>query len=135
VLFILEVKVTSYGMLTVGGIVSLVLGSLMLFESPDPVFRLSLSVILPAALATALFFALTVRLAYRAYRAKPVTGAEGLVGIEGVAKTDIGHAGGMVLVHGEIWSAVSDEAIRKDERVSVESVKGLVVKVKRAQVP
>jgi membrane-bound serine protease (ClpP class) len=132
VLFILEVKVTSYGMLTVGGIASIVLGSLMLFESPDPLFKLSLSVVLPAALVTALFFALTVRLAYRAHRAKPVTGAEGLVGLEGVAKTDVGPAGGMVQVHGEFWSAVSDEEIQRDKRVLVEGVKGLVIKVKRA---
>lgn len=131
ILFILEVKVTSYGMLTIGGIISIVLGSLMLFESPLPFFKLSLSVIIPAAIVTALFFVLTFRLAYKAYMRKPVTGAEGLIGIEGVAKTDITPGGGMVVVHGEFWSAYSDDVIQKDERVIVEDVKGLRVKVRK----
>jgi membrane-bound serine protease (ClpP class) len=132
ILFILEVKVTSYGMLTIGGIVSMVLGSLMLFESPLPVLKLSLSVIIPAAIVTALFFVLTFRLAYKAYKRKPVTGAEGLIGLEGVAKTDITPGGGMVVVHGEFWSAYSDDVIHKEERVVVEDVKGLRVKVNKS---
>ena len=131
VLFILEIKVTSYGMLTVGGIVSLVLGSLMLFDSPLPFFKLSLSVIIPAALVTALFFGLSVRLAYRAHKHKVVTGIEGLIGLEGTAKTDINAAGGSVFVHGEFWSAYSEALIHEGERVVVEEVKGLRVKVKR----
>ncbi|HAK89335.1 MAG: serine protease [Nitrospirae bacterium GWB2_47_37] len=133
ILFILEIKVTSYGMLTVGGIVSIVMGSLMLFESPFPFFKLSLSVIIPAAVVTALFFVLTFRLAYNAYKRKPVTGSEGLIGLEGIAKTDITPDGGMAVVHGEYWSAYSDETIHKNEKVTVESVKGLKVKVRRAQ--
>ncbi|MDI6729782.1 MAG: nodulation protein NfeD [Thermodesulfovibrionales bacterium] len=132
ILFILEVKVTSYGMLTIGGIVSMVLGSLMLFESPLPFLKLSLSVIIPAAIVTALFFVLTFRLAYKAYKRKPVTGAEGMIGLEGVAKTDITPGGGMVVVHGEFWSAYSDDVIHKEERVVVEDVKGLRVKVKKS---
>lgn len=131
ILFILEVKVISYGMLTIGGIVSIILGSLMLFESPLPFLKLSLSVIIPAAIVTAMFFVLTFRLAYRAYKRKPVTGVEGLVGLEGVAKTDITPEGGMVIVHGEYWSAYSDNVIHKHERVIVEGVEGLKVKVRR----
>lgn len=132
ILFILEVTVTSYGMLTVGGLLSLVLGSLMLFESPLPFFKLSLSVILPAAAVTALFFIMTFRLAYRAFRSRPTTGAEGLVGLEGSAKTEVTPGGGMVFVHGEFWSAYADEPIPKGERIVVEAVKGLKVKVRRA---
>ncbi|MDI6800440.1 MAG: nodulation protein NfeD [Thermodesulfovibrionales bacterium] len=131
ILFILEVKVTSYGMLTVGGIISLVLGSLMLFESSLPFLKVSLSVILPAAIVTALFFVLTFRLAYKAYKRKPVTGAEGLVGLEGIAKTEITPDRGMVIVHGEYWSAYSDEVIGKDDKVVVEDVKGLKIRVKK----
>ncbi|MBZ0157463.1 MAG: nodulation protein NfeD [Alphaproteobacteria bacterium] len=131
ILFILEVKITSYGMLTVGGLLSLILGSLMLFESPLPFFRLSLSIVLPAALITALFFAVTLRLAYRAAVRKPVTGEEGLIGLEGKAKSTITPEGGMAALHGEIWSAFSDETIQKDERVVVTEVRGLAVKVKR----
>lgn len=132
ILFILEVKVTSYGMLTIGGIVSIILGSLMLFESPLPFLKLSLSVIIPAAIVTALFFVLTFRLAYKAYKRRPVTGVEGLIGLEGIAKTDITPGGGMVVVHGEFWSAYSDDIIHKEERVIVEDVKGLRVKVKKS---
>ncbi len=134
ILFILEVKVTSHGVLTVGGIISIVLGSLMLFESSSPFFRLSLAVILPAAGVSALFFGVTIRLAYKAYRRKPVTGAEGLVGLEGIAKTDITPEGGTVVVHGEFWSAYADEDVRKDEKVVVENVKGLRVKIRRQRV-
>jgi len=130
-MFILEVKVTSYGMLTVGGIISIILGSLMLFDSPLPFFKVSLSVIIPAAVVTALFFGLTFRLAYNAYKRKPVTGSEGLIGLEGIAKTDITPDGGMTVVHGEYWSAYSDGVIHKDEKVVVESVKGLKVKVRK----
>ncbi len=131
ILFILEVLITSYGILTVGGVISLVIGSLMLFESPIPALKLSLSVIVPAALVTALFFVITFRLAYRAYKKKPVTGIEGLLGLEGVAKTDINSDSGMVIVHGEYWSAYSDEPIKKDSMIVVEDVKGLKLKVKK----
>jgi len=132
ILFLLEVKVASYGMLTVGGIASIVLGSLMLFDSPSPFYRLSLSIIIPTSLVTALFFAFTVRLGYRAHQRKPVTGSEGLLGLEGVTTSDVTPAGGMVRVHGEFWSAVSDEPIQKGQRVIVEGMKGLTLKVKRA---
>ncbi len=131
VLFILEVKVTSYGMLTVGGVFSLVLGSMMLFDSPLPFFKVSVSLILPTALFTAMFFFLTFRLAYKAYKTKPATGQEGLVGLEGTAKTDINDHDGMVMVHGELWSAYSNEPISKNENVIVEEVRGLKVKIRK----
>jgi membrane-bound serine protease (ClpP class) len=131
ILFVLEVMITSYGLLSIGGIISFVLGSLMLFESPLPALKLSLSVVLPSAIVTALFFAITFRLAYKAYKRKPVTGIEGLVGMEGIAKTEITPDGGMVIVHGELWSAYSGDVIHKDEKVIIENVKGLKVRVKR----
>ena len=131
-LFLLEVKVSSYGLLTISGLISVTLGSLMLFESPLPFLRVSLSIIIPATIVTAGFFFLTFRLAYRAHKRKPVTGGEGLVGLEGLARTDISPNGGMVLVHGEIWAAWADGNIGKDEKVIVEVVSGLKVKVKRA---
>ncbi len=131
ILFVLEAMITSYGLLSIGGIISLVLGSLMLFESPLPALRLSLSVVLPAAIVTALFFVITFRLAYRAYKRKPITGTEGLIGMEGIAKTEITPDGGMVVVHGEFWSAYSGDLIHKDEKVIVEDVKGLKVRVRR----
>jgi membrane-bound serine protease (ClpP class) len=130
VLFLLEVKVTSYGLLTVSGALSVALGSLMLFDSPSPFLRISLSIIIPATAVTALFFIVTFRLAYKAHLRKPVTGGEGLVGLEGIAKTEVGPEGGMVHVHGEFWSASSDKRIGKDEPVIVEMVSGLKLRVR-----
>lgn len=130
VLFILEIKITSYGMLTIGGLVSMTIGSIMLFDSPLPFFQLSLKVILPAVLLTTLFFSLTVYLVVKAYRRKPVTGAEGLIGLEGEARTDV-HQKGQVFVHGEIWQAWSDEPVNAGEKVIVEKVENLKLKVRK----
>ncbi len=134
VLFILEVKIISHGVLAIGGIISMIIGSLMLFESPSPFLKLSLRLVLPAVFVTALFFTLTVRLAYKAFRRKPVTGSEGLIGMEGNALTDITANGGSVTVHGEIWSASSDVVIEKGETVVVVSVSGLKIKVRKKEV-
>ncbi|MFZ6016057.1 MAG: NfeD family protein [Nitrospirota bacterium] len=131
ILFILEVKIVSHGVLTIGGIIAMIIGSLMLFESPAPFMKLSLYLVLPAAIITALFFTLTLGLAFKAYKRKPVTGVEGLIGLEGIANTNITKDGGMVLLHGEIWSAYSDEPVAKGERIIVEAVSGLKVKVKK----
>jgi membrane-bound serine protease (ClpP class) len=109
----------------------MVLGSLMLFESPEPFYKLSLSIVVPAVLVTALFFTITFRLAYKAFRSKPVTGSEGLIGLEGKATEDITTRGGMVSLHGELWSAFSDENIKKGEPVTVTEVSGLKLKVKK----
>jgi membrane-bound serine protease (ClpP class) len=130
VLFILEIKVTSYGMLTIAGLVSMTIGSIMLFDSPLPFFRLSLKVIFPAVILTTLFFSLTVYLSVKAYRQKPVTGAEGLIGLEGEARTDV-HNKGHVFVHGELWQAWSDEPVKSGEKIIVEKVENLKLKVRK----
>ncbi len=130
VLFILEIKVTSYGLLSIGGLISMLIGSLMLFDSPLPFFQLSLKVILPGVVLTTLFFTMTVFLVIKAYRRKPVTGSEGLIGMEGSAKTDI-LKDGQVSVHGEIWSAWSDEPIATGDKIVVESMEHLKFKVKK----
>jgi len=131
ILFVLEVKIVSHGILTIGGIIAMVIGSLMLFESSSPYIKLSIYIILPAVLTTTLFFTLTLGLAFKAYRRKPVTGAEGLIGEVGIASTDISKDGGMVLLHGERWAAYSDEPISKGEKITVVAVSGLKVKVKK----
>lgn len=131
ILFILEVKVTSYGVLTIGGVIAMVIGSLMLFESSGPFIKLSLYLILPAVIVTALFFTLIIGLALQAYKRKPVTGTEGLIGTEGAARTDITKNSGTVSLHGEIWSAYSDDNIAKDDKIEVESVSGLKLKVRK----
>jgi membrane-bound serine protease (ClpP class) len=131
ILFILEVKIVSHGILTIGGIIAMVIGSLMLFESSGPFMKLSLIIVLPAVLTTTLFFTLIIGLAIKAHKRKPVTGHEGLIGTTGIADTDIEKEGGTVLLHGERWSAYSDEPIAKGERITVEMVSGLKVKVRR----
>lgn len=132
ILFILEVKIISHGVLTIGGIIAMIIGSLMLFESPAPFMKLSLAIILPAVIITTLFFTFTFSLALKAYKRKPVTGSEGLLGTEGIADTDITKQGGMVLLHGERWAAFSDDPVSKGEKVIVEAVSGLTVKVRKS---
>jgi membrane-bound serine protease (ClpP class) len=132
ILFILEVKIISHGVLTIGGIISMVIGSIMLFESPAPFMKLSLAIILPAVIATALFFTMTFGLAFKALKRKPVTGSEGLIDMVGIADTDITGDGGMASLHGERWSAYSDGPIGKGEKIRVVSVNDLKIKVKKA---
>ena len=130
VLFIAEIKVVSHGLLAVGGVVSLLLGSLLLFESPFPYMRVSLYVILPMTLTLAGFFAILIRVALKARRAPVTTGKEGLIGEPGEARTDLSPEGD-VFCQGALWSAYSDEPIAKGEKVVVVGIEGLKLKVVR----
>ena len=130
VLFIAEIKIASYGLLTVGGIVSLALGSIMLFESPLPYLHASLFVIIPTVLATAAFFIFAIMISVKALMAKPATGPEGLVAEIGRAVTRLA-PGGKVFVHGELWNAQTDGTIEKEERIRVLGTEGLVLKVEK----
>jgi len=129
-LFVAEIKIASYGLLTIGGLVSLALGSIMLFESPIPALRASLYVIIPTVIVTGAFFAFAVTMAVKAQLAKPATGAEGLVGEIGVVQTPL-RPEGKVFVHGEIWNAYADETIEVGEKVRVLKTEGLKVKVEK----
>ena len=131
ILFILEIKVTSFGMLTVGGIITLTLGSLMLFDSPLPFMRVSYDVLIPVVVITSACFILVISLAIRAYSKKPTTGKEGLVGEIGISKSPIAPSG-KVFIHGEYWDAVSDETIPEETRVQVTEVNNIEIKVKKA---
>lgn len=130
VLFIAEIKIVSHGMLTVGGVIAMIFGSLMLFETPEPAYRVSWSVILVTVLATVLFFGVAVTKAVRAHRARPTTGREGPVGEEGQADSAVAPEG-KVFVRGEYWDAWSDEPVSAGERVVVVAVEGMRVKVKK----
>jgi len=130
ILFIAEIKIVSHGTLTVAGMAAMVLGSLMLFESPDPYLRISWGVILVTVLATSTFFTVVVAKALSAHRRSPATGREGLVGLEGVTETGLA-PDGKVFVHGEYWDAWSDEPIKAGRRVRVLEVDGMRLKVKR----
>jgi len=131
ILFLLEIKVTSYGMLSIGGVLSLILGSIMLVDSPIPALRVSLGVIFPAAIVTVAFFLFAVGMAIRAQAKRPTTGQEGIVGEVGVVEKAL-KPRGQVLVHGELWTAEADEDIELGERVEVVSLSHLVAKVKKA---
>ncbi|MBN1153897.1 nodulation protein NfeD [candidate division KSB1 bacterium] len=132
ILFILEVKITSYGILTIGGIVSMFLGSLMLFKNtPSIDASLPISLILGATITTALFFIFAIGMALKAQTKKVTTGKEGIVGEIGIASTKI-NPNGKVKVHGEYWNAHSDEVIKKGEHVVVEKIDRLLLYVKKS---
>lgn len=129
IMFILEAKVTSHGILAIGGITAMVIGSLLLFESPQPYYHLSLPIIIGAVIITALFFSFIVGFAIRAHLRKPVTGKEGLLREIGMAKTDL-NPRGTILVHGELWNAVSvSGTIKEGEEVEVVRVVGMTLEV------
>lgn len=132
ILFIAETMVISHGILTLGGIVSMVLGSIMLIDTPVPYMRISLSAIFGATAATAAFFVLLVGAAVRAQRGRPQTGKEGLLGTVGVARTRLS-PGGLVFVQGAIWSAEASEAVEVGEAVQVVAIDGLKLKVEKAK--
>jgi membrane-bound serine protease (ClpP class) len=131
--FILEIKVVSYGMLSIAGILCLVLGSLMLFRTPDLSGSLALSVWVPTVLTVSVFFAAVTALAFRAQRTKPQTGIQALEGQMGTVTRAIS-PDGKVFVNGELWNAFSDEEIPLGEKIVVVSVVNLKLKVKRISV-
>jgi membrane-bound serine protease (ClpP class) len=129
-LFIAEIKVVSHGLLTIGGVISLLLGSMMLIETTADYMRISLSVIIPAVLVSAGFFTFAITKAIGARLKKPTTGMEGLIGEVGIATTPIAPEG-KISIHGEFWNVISDQNIEKGEKVQVIGVKNLRLKVKR----
>jgi membrane-bound serine protease (ClpP class) len=131
VMFLLEIKVQSYGVLSIGGVVSFVIGSIMLIDSPLPFLQISWQLILGAAITTAAFFIFAVGMAIRAQKRQITTGREGLVGEKGKAIENL-NPEGSIEVHGEIWNAFTDEKIKKGQKVEIIEVdsKHLIVKVK-----
>ena len=130
ILFILEIKIASHGALTIGGIISLVLGSLMLFRSSaDPYLRISWTVILTMVAVSVAFFGTVVTLAVRSQLRRPATGSEGLIGETGVAMADF-TGKGKIFVVGEMWDARCDTPLRKGQEVMVEGREGMTLVVK-----
>jgi membrane-bound serine protease (ClpP class) len=130
-LLALEVKVTSFGLLTVGGVISLIFGSMMLIDSPAPEMQLSLSLVVSVVVGFTAIAVFLVRLALAAQRRPPVSGAEGLLSEPAEALTAIGPTPGRVRVHGEIWRAIADEPIASGDRVKVTHVDGLTLTVRK----
>ena len=131
ILFLLEIKITSYGMLTIGGVISLFLGSVMLFRTTSEleIIQISLSVIIPAVILSALFFLFVIGIGLKAQKARPYTGLDSLVGVTGKALTDL-NPEGSVTVHGEIWNAKSSGGkILAGSPVKVTAQNGLTLMV------
>lgn len=134
ILFIVELNTPTFGLLSAGGVVCFLLGSLMLMDTDDPAMQISRSVLYPTLLTTVLIAIGTLYLATKSSQLKAVSGAEGLVGATGVVKKTLDPEGN-IYVHGELWTAVCDGTIDAGETVMVEKVDGLKVKVKKTTAP
>jgi membrane-bound serine protease (ClpP class) len=128
IFFIMEMKITSYGLLSVAGVVSLLLGSLMLFKGSTPDVSLSFQVVLPTIIIISGFFVAVAGLVFRAQVSKPTTGSTGLVGEIGIVKKALAPEG-KVFVHGELWNARAKSPIDKDVKVRIVQVINLVLEV------
>ena len=129
VMLILEATVTSYGLLAIGGITSLLLGSLMLMSEEFPFYQLSWSVILPVVILGGGFTFLIVTYGVKSLKRRTTTGSEGLIGMTGVAKSDL-NPNGQIFVHGELWDAISEEPLKAGAHIQVTSIDGLTLHVK-----
>ena len=134
-LFVAEIKVVSHGILAMGGIVSMALGSLMLFDAPDVGFRVSWWVIAPTVGATSGLFLFVLAAGMRALRRRPLLGASGLIGQTAVARGPLDHEG-QVAVHGELWRAVAEgDPVADGAPVRVVGVDGLTLRVVKVGEP
>ncbi len=131
ILLILEVKVPSYGALSIGGTAALVLGSLMLFDAPEQWARVSMTVMIPSVIVFVGFFVLCVLLVIRGQKRPVVTGKQAMVGETGRVTSPItgGDQPGKIVVHGEVWNAIAEEPLGAETRARVVQVKGRIVQV------
>ena len=130
-LFITEVYVSSYGLLTTGGVISFALGALLLFDTPDSDVRVGYGVVIASTSAIVLFFGYVVFYLIKAQKLQPQMGMEGIIGQEGEAASDIGTSG-KVYIMGEYWDATSDQPIENGAKIRVvESQKGFKLKVEK----
>jgi membrane-bound serine protease (ClpP class) len=131
IFFILEFKITSYGLLSVAGLVSLLLGGMMLYQGGEGGVNISWGVLIPTVVIVSLFFILVAGIVFRSHLRRAMTGTSGMVGERGVVYTPL-NPEGQVFVHGEYWQAISDEPIAKGETVVVVEVADLKLRVRRA---
>jgi membrane-bound serine protease (ClpP class) len=132
-LLALELVTPTFGGLAIAGAIALAIGSLVLISPDSPYGDIPISVIATMVLTTVLFFLVAGRLGLKAQKRKKMTGYEELIGEEGVAMVDFEKGKGKVFIKGEIWNAVSEDEIKKDDTVIVERVKGLTLYVKKAK--
>jgi membrane-bound serine protease (ClpP class) len=126
VLFILEVKIVSHGILSIGGVVSMLMGSLLLIDSPAPYLQISLVVIITTVIIISAFFLFVVGFAVRAHRRRVTTGHEGMVGAVGEVRGD-----GMVFAEGELWRVDCDEPLKQGDKVRILAVDKMRLKVEK----
>jgi membrane-bound serine protease (ClpP class) len=132
VLLIVEIKVASHGVLTIGGVVAMLLGSLMLYDVPESNLRISWFVIVPTVGATAGLVIFAVSMGLRALYRPSATGSAGMVGQAGVVRTPLDPEG-QVMMDGELWRAVArDGPLPVGEHVEVVRVDGLTLTVAKA---
>jgi membrane-bound serine protease (ClpP class) len=131
-LFVLELKVHSYGALTIGGLVSIILGATMLIDAPIPEMRITMRTIVMMTLLIAGTMAVLLTMVIRLHRKKPVTGVQGLLQEIGIVQTDIDPEG-QIFVHGELWKAVAPYRIPKGDKVKISSIDGLTLHVEKYQ--
>jgi membrane-bound serine protease (ClpP class) len=135
ILFFAEIKVMSNGILSVGGVISLVLGSLFLFDTAEPSLRISLQVLIPAVVVVSGFFIVVIWIASKAQLRKHFTGPEAMIGAETEALTDI-VSEGKVFLEGQYWRAISEKPVNKGAKVKIVKVEGLsliVEEIKKEQ--
>jgi membrane-bound serine protease (ClpP class) len=126
ILFILEVKIVSHGLLGIGGVIAMLLGSLLLIDSSAPWLQISLVVIVATVTTIAAFFLFMITFIMKAHKRKVTTGREGILGSEGEVRP-----GGMVFLQGELWRAECDEPLGKGDRIKVVAVENMKVKVEK----
>jgi membrane-bound serine protease (ClpP class) len=134
ILFIAEVKITSYGMLTVGGVICLFLGSMMLIDttsSLEKAIEISMSVIISTVIIITATFAVLSYLVYKAHKRKAMGGESGMIGEIGEVFEDIVNGKGMVKIMGEIWNAEAKEDINRGDKVKVVQVHDLTIRVQK----
>jgi membrane-bound serine protease (ClpP class) len=132
-LLALELVTPTFGGLAIAGAIALAIGSLVLISPDSPYGDIPISVIATMVLTTVFFFLVAGRLGLKAQKKKKMTGYEELIGEEGTALTDFEKGKGKVFIKGEIWNAVSEDEIKKDDAVIVEQVKGLTLYVRKAK--
>ena len=128
IFFIMEMKITSYGLLSVAGIVSLLLGSIMLFDTGDPDMRVSWHVLIPTMVVISGFFVFVAGLVFKSQTTTPKTGSSGIIGEVGIVKKAI-MPDGKIMIHGELWNAIAKEPIPEGTRVRVLNLENLVLEV------
>ena len=131
-LFVFELFVVSHGILALGGCLALLIGSLMLFDSPIPALEISPLVIAVGMAAFIIFFLVIIGLTIRTHRKKPASGPESMIGKVGVTQTELAPEG-KIFVYGELWNAYSDKPVSEGAKVKIVGAKGMQMKVREIE--